>query len=295
MIRRSPRVLLCADDYGISAGVSRGILELARGARISAFSALVTLPRWKMDGEMVAIVRPGISIGLHVNLTLGRPLTRLPRIAPEGQFPSVGALAAAAAMRRIERGEIEAEVVAQLQAFRDVTGAWPDHVDGHQHVHALPVVRDAFLQALRVCGNHRPLVRDPADRIRRIVRRGQSVRKALGIATLAAGFGAAARRQGFPTNQGFSGFSAFDARRPYGEELSEALKVPGPRQLVMCHPGYPDRELAALDPVVERREQERAALAGGAIPIDRLWPIIRQGGDGAVDWSQWSSGDQGGA
>ncbi|KAB2849833.1 MAG: ChbG/HpnK family deacetylase, partial [Hyphomicrobiaceae bacterium] len=47
-------VLLCADDYAISAGVSRGIAELAEARRISAASAIVTLPRWVDDGPALA-------------------------------------------------------------------------------------------------------------------------------------------------------------------------------------------------------------------------------------------------
>jgi chitin disaccharide deacetylase len=77
---------------------------------------------------------------------------------------------------------------------------------------------------------------------------------------LAAGFAAAARRQGFALNDGFAGFSPFDPARDYGRDFASYLKFPGRRHLVMCHPGHVDATLMRLDPVTATREGELAFL-----------------------------------
>ena len=108
--------------------------------------------------------------------------------------------------------------------------------------------------------------------------------KARAVAALAFGFGDGARRHGLSTNAGFSGFSSFDVNEPYGEELERALRQPGPCHIVMCHPGHPDADLAALDPVVERRRMEYEALMRDASLVERIWRPAR-GADGPpVDW-----------
>ena len=104
------------------------------------------------------------------------------------------------------------------------------------------------------------------------------------LAGLSLGFGGAARAAGFPTNQGFSGASAFDGRVDFGQELARFMSNPGPRHLVMCHPGHVDAELATLDPVVNRREQEFAALMAAPDLPARIWHPVRSA-TGAIEWS----------
>lgn len=279
-------VILTADDYGLAAGVSQGILELADASRISALSAIVTLPRWPEDAARLASVRAKVSVGLHLNLTLGRPLGAMPRLAPDGRLPAIGTLVRRAVMRDIDRGEIRAEVVRQLEAFERHAGCKPDHVDGHQHAHALPLVRGAVLDALETFyGKARPLVRDPGDRAISIATRGGEMAKAYGIAALAAGFRLQALWRGFPVNHGFSGFSAFDTSRLYEVELASAMRSTGLGHVLMCHPGYPDAELAGLDPVVERRMAELEALCINPEMPHRIWRPERRPGEPIVDWA----------
>ena len=91
------------------------------------------------------------------------------------------------------------------------------------------------------------------------------------MGALALRFAAAARRKGLPTNEGFSGFSRFDPGVPYAQEFADAMLAPGPRHIVMCHPGHPDAELAKLDAVVDRRRMEYDALMRDVTLPERLW------------------------
>jgi predicted glycoside hydrolase/deacetylase ChbG (UPF0249 family) len=109
-------------------------------------------------------------------------------------------------------------------------------------------------------------LRDPADRLAAIRRRKVEMAKALTVKALASGFASRAHAAGFETNSGFSGFSAFDPARDYGADFARYLVVPGPRHLVMCHPGEVDDELRGLDPVTGAREREYAFLGSDTFP-----------------------------
>lgn len=280
-------VILCADDFAISEGVTAGIEDLALARRLSATSALVTLPRWPDDAPRLVAIRSHVAIGLHINLTLGAPLRPMPRLAPTGRFPALGHLVRAAVLGAIDRPEITAEASRQIEAFRAATGTDPDFIDGHQHVHALPGVRDGILAALAAAfpdPGRRPLVRNPADRRHRILARRISAGKSLLIALLSSGFGRRLRQAGFPVNDGFSGVSAFDRGKPYGTELASFLSHPGPCHLVMCHPGRSDAELAALDPVTARRQDELEAIAAFPRLPELIWHPRRDPGTGRIAW-----------
>jgi predicted glycoside hydrolase/deacetylase ChbG (UPF0249 family) len=263
-------VVLCADDYGLTEGVSRGILDLAERGRISATGAMANMPAWpRLAASLRALGHGAIGVGLHLNLTTGAPLGAMPGLAPAGAFPRLGALlrqvlpARGAAGAALE-GELAAEIERQLDAFEQTHGAMPDFVDGHQHVHALPVVRRVLLRILSQrypAGGRRPWLRDPSDGLAAILRRGISADKAATVALLSAGFRRAARTAGFDTNEGFSGFSPLQASTPAARVLGRALLSLGPRPLIMCHPGHVDAALRALDPAVESRPLELAYLA----------------------------------
>jgi predicted glycoside hydrolase/deacetylase ChbG (UPF0249 family) len=183
----------------------------------------------------------------------------MPGFARAGALPSIGALVAQALARRLPLAEIEAEIGRQIDAFCDVMGAAPTHVDGHQHIHVLPGVRRALFAALERRGLAGLPMRDSSDFARRIVARRAFAAKALKVNALAAGFRRSATQAGHVLNDGFAGFSDF-AVEGYGAQFSAYLAAPGPRHLVMCHPGHVDEALRRLDPVTESREAELAFL-----------------------------------
>lgn len=281
-------ILLIADDFAISEGVSAGIAQLARAHRISGTSALVTLQRWPSDAVKLAALRGDIAIGLHVNLTLGAPLGPMPVLAPQGELPKLQALVARALARAIDPREVEAEISRQLDRFSEFTGHTPDFIDGHQHVHVLPVIRDALIAAIQRHDSARPfkpLVRVPGDRFGAIAARGQSWAKAFVLSSLAAGFAKALRRAGLPCNGSFAGVTGFgDSEADVMRDLTAATLRTGRLHLVMCHPGVPTNELAALDPVTTRRAAELAVLSRDNVLSDRLCRLERTGDDGAIDW-----------
>lgn len=250
--------ILCADDYGLSEAVSRGLLEVAAAGRISAASAMASLPDWGRAAREWTAARPPVDLGLHVTLTVGAPLGPMPRLAPGGEFPGLGALVAASLARRLPLAEIEAEIGRQIDAFCEAAGAPPTHVDGHQHVHALPGVRKALFSALAQRKLSNVPLRDSSDAPGRIARRRAFSAKAMKVNALAVGFRRAAQGAGHALNQGFAGYSDFAAGRYDSTQFGTYLVAPGPRHLIMCHPGRVDDALRRLDPVTESRERELA-------------------------------------
>ena len=105
-------IMLCADDYAMTEGVTRSILELASAARLSATSAMTTSRHWPDAAEKLARARDRVSTGLHVNLTLGPPLGPLPRLAPGGKLPTIGDITAQAIGGKLDTTELRAEIAA---------------------------------------------------------------------------------------------------------------------------------------------------------------------------------------
>jgi predicted glycoside hydrolase/deacetylase ChbG (UPF0249 family) len=252
------RFALCADDYALTPGVSRGILELLGAGRLTAVSVMTTQQEWRIAARELPPFTASADIGLHLNLTLGSPLGAMRGFAPSGTFPSLGRVVRSALLGRLPLPELAGEIGRQIDAFAEHLGRLPDYVDGHQHVHVLPGIREVLLHTLvekRLSG--RIWLRDPADRPRAILARNMW-RKALAVAALAIGFRSQARARRFELNQGFSGFSDFDPASDYAATFAASLRSLGPKHLIMCHPGYADDTLACLDPATTSREVELA-------------------------------------
>ena len=256
---------LCADDYALSPGISRGILEALGAGRLSATSVMTTRPFWPKDAHELRQFKTKADIGLHLNLTLGGPLGDMPAFAASGHLPGISRVLKAARRNALPEAEIGQEISRQLDAFCEYFDAVPAFVDGHQHVQVLPQIRAALFACLEEKGfSGKVWLRDSSDRPSRVLRRRVELTKALGIAWLGRGFAREAARRGFVTNDGFSGFSAFDPAHDYAADFARYLRAPGRRHLIMCHPGICDEELVAADPVTLSRERELSFLLSPA-------------------------------
>ncbi|RFB81319.1 ChbG/HpnK family deacetylase [Methylovirgula sp. 4M-Z18] len=265
---------LCADDFALSPAVSRGILEALAAGRVTATSVMTTRPSWPHVAADVKAYADRVDIGLHLNLTMGRPCEAMPTFAPNGNLPLMSALLPRARRGELPEAEIRAEIARQCDAFEAAMGCAPDFVDGHQHVQILPGIRDWLLEDMARRGwQGRAWIRDSSDALARILLRRNSYKKALMLKFLARGFADLARGRGFAVNDGFAGFSHFDAARDYSADFKHYLQYPGRTHLVMCHPGYVDDELASLDQVTATREHELRFLLS-----ERFVEALKQNG-----------------
>lgn len=252
--------LLCADDYGLSPGVNAAIRDLIAAGRLSATSVMSLCPHWAGEAAALKTVAGKADVGLHFTLTDQPPLGPMPRLAPDGRLPPLGRLMRLAYTGALDAEEVGAELGRQLAAFSAAWGGPPAYVDGHQHVHQLPVVREAIADALAdLPGAYVRLCREP---IHAILRRGISVPKTLLIDGLGGGLARLAHRRGIPSNDRFAGVYDFSGRVPFGTLLDRFLDEPRGRTLVMVHPGIPDDELRKADSLVEQRLVEYDYLRG---------------------------------
>ena len=253
------RVLtLCADDFGMSAGVSRGIARLAASHRLSAISCLANAKQWRVNAPLLADLTTSIQVGLHFNLTEGEPCSgELKRIWP--RLPALPKLIALAHLRALPRAALAAEFAAQWAAFSDIRGAEPAFVDGHQHVHHLPLVRDVVLAAL---DGERTAVRNTG----RVLGPGFAVKRALIAGTGGRALQRALARRGIAHNAALLGVYDFDST-DYRALMQQWLAaLPSAGALLFCHPG--DADASVPDAIASARVREAAYLASGAFSDD---------------------------
>jgi predicted glycoside hydrolase/deacetylase ChbG (UPF0249 family) len=260
-------IWLCADDYGISPAVNAGIRELILRGRLNATSVMVAAPHLDADEadalDMLNSGRPRAAIGLHVTLTgLFRPLSEAFAPLRDGHFLPQPEFTRAAMTLRLKPELLAIEIATQLRAFVHAFGRLPDYLDGHQHVHMMPQVRDAFLRVVaeaaptawvRQCGRSPAAKRKPD-------------RKALGLDILSLGFRRAASRRGIATNPAFAGAYDFNSKTPFAKIFPRFLTGLPDGALVMVHPGHVDAALEALDPLTHQREREFDFLNSDAFP-----------------------------
>ena len=272
VVMQPQRVLLiCADDFGLTPGINAAIAGLVRAGRLGAFSCLSNGPAWQQGAAAVAGLRGQAQAGLHFNLTEGRPLSpALARCWP--QLPTLPRLLVDAHLGRLPLDAVADELAAQWQAFVAASGAAPDFIDGHQHVHHLPGVRGLLLRWLQRQPQPTPVrstahLAGPGHGFKRWV-----IERSGGRA-LARALAQGVQPHRLPYNRLLLGAYGFEVT-DYGALMRAWLaQVPEQGALLFCHPGQPSDSGAAgggdvPDPIAAARQRELAYLAGPDFPRD---------------------------
>ena len=261
--RRS--ICVVVDDFGLHPGICDAALRLGVLGRVHAIGCQVgggSWAGWHPELRMLALGE--IDLGLHLDLT-ERPLTIEP-------WP-IARIVARSLLRRLDVEAARGEVRAQLDAFEDALQRGPDFVDGHQHVHQLPVVRDALLEELtRRYPSTLPWLRSTRAAHAWPGFAAQAWRdaaKARTIETLgASGLAKRARRLGFRQNGRLCGVYDFS-----GDEVAFLARLDGwfngcrTGDLLMCHPSAAHD---THDGIAGARVVEFQSLAG-----DRFGALLR--------------------
>jgi len=252
-----PRLVVNADDFGLSTGVNRGILEAHTAGVVSSVSVLVNAPGWTDAVPRLRDLGPGIGVGLHLNLTMGRPVSWGGSLsdARTGRFHTLGALVARAFAGRLDPGDVAIECAAQLARLRNA-GLVVTHVDSHRHVHILPGVWGAVVETARAAGV--PVLRVPLEpwSVNPVNWRASLKKAALRVAWGVASRGATP----LDRPDRFVGISLQGSRSFLARLLAVLDRLePGTTEL-MVHPGYADGDLAAWDDYTAPRARELAAL-----------------------------------
>jgi len=244
------RIVLCADDYGYSPGVSRGIRELLERERLSATSCMVLFPEFAQDGPLLKPFLQCADIGLHFTLTTDR---------------SLKTVALEAHLRPPPVSTIVAALEDQVATFEATIGRPPAYIDGHQHVHVLPAIREAVVH---VAGRIGAYVRSTLEPIGAAMCRRPAPIESIYLARASRVLFALARDAGVATNQGFRGVRTFREATPFRTLFRRMIKDVHNASIVMCHPGHVDLLLGERDPVQYAREQELQYFGGPDFPRD---------------------------
>ena len=113
------RLIVNADDLGLTAGINRGILEAHERGIVTSTSLMVDRPGAAEAAE-IARRTPNLSVGLHAELDHRDELT-------------------------VTADTCDAELERQLSHFEQLVGGRATHIDSHHHTHRDPSIRDAFV------------------------------------------------------------------------------------------------------------------------------------------------------
>jgi len=225
--------------------------------RAQAIGCMVGGPSWRTWHRLLRrLDRARVDLGLHLDFTEA-PL--LP-----GTLRSLRTLIRESFLHRLDRRAVRAEIRAQLDTFELALGQAPAYIDGHQHVHQFPIVRDELLGELAErYGEYKPWLRSTSrDREAGACARWgwRSALKPWIVQRLGAtGLASAAKELGYPQNGRLLGVYDFTgASERYGRLLADWLSTSRQGDLLMCHPSV---ALNCADPLIDARCAEFKVLS----------------------------------
>ncbi len=265
------RLIVNADDFGLTDGINRAVLDLHRLGALLSTTLMAASPRFP---EAVGISRQHspLGVGCHVVLVDGAPIANPAAISSllDSKFghgegarfrATLGEFVRDLYLGRIDRGHIEQEAIAQILRLQQ-NGIAVTHIDTHKHTHMFPPVLDGVMRAAKACGIQ--TIRNPFEPLWSVaatphaglVRRWQ-VRLS---SNLRRHFVRLAREREFATTDGCLGVAATGT-------LNEAAlhsildRLPEGTWELVCHPAYLDAELRATRTrLLQSRQIELAAL-----------------------------------
>jgi predicted glycoside hydrolase/deacetylase ChbG (UPF0249 family) len=260
------RLIVNADDFGLTLGVNRAVMELYQKDVLTSATLMARAPATE-DAVALALKTPTLGVGCHIVLVDGEPqlpVHEIPTLVDQktGRFyPSLGAFLGRLLLGRIRSGEIEAEAEAQIASLES-RGLRLTHFDTHKHTHMFRAVLSPLLRAARAAGIR--AVRNPfepawscratpdAPLVRRI--------EVDLLRFFEPAFHRIVAEEGFATTSGALGVLATGTLNATTIPSLLGSIPPGTWELV-THPGYDDSDLdQARTRLKASREVERQAL-----------------------------------
>jgi predicted glycoside hydrolase/deacetylase ChbG (UPF0249 family) len=260
------RLILNADDFGLTRGINRAIAELYEAGALTSTTLMANGPAFD-DAVSVALAHPGLGVGCHVVLTDGAPVLApetLPTLCPNGKTfrPKLTHFLRDLLLGRIDQAEIEREACAQMQRLQRA-GIDLTHIDTHKHTHMFPAVARPVLRAAELCGVH--AIRNPFEEPWSIALSGSELTRRIQVRLIQA---LRPRFLALPqilngvvrTTNGTIGISATgNLNQTSLHAVLDAM--PDGVWEIVCHPGYNDADLDAITTRLRStREIERDAL-----------------------------------
>lgn len=259
------RLILNADDFGLTSGVNQSTLELHRNGALTSATLMASADHFAAAAAAAA-EHPNLGIGCHIVLVDGRPILprdKIPALTlPSGEFrPTLGGFVRDLMRGRIPENEIEIEAIAQIRRIQ-TEGVRLTHLDTHKHTHMFPRVLRPLLRAAVVCGVD--AIRNPFEPEWALkVTPGAPLSRRMQVRVLRtqrSEFLRLVDQAGVATTDGAIGVLATGTLDAKTLQALLAAMPSGTWELV-CHPGFCDSDLSKIRTRLrESRAVEHAAL-----------------------------------
>jgi predicted glycoside hydrolase/deacetylase ChbG (UPF0249 family) len=249
-------VIVCADDFGISPAVDRGILELVEIKSLSAVSCMVVSPFLKESIVQIINYKEQIDIGLHLTLTDFFPLNNDGHslLNFEKKFKRFRTLWLDSLVLKINKNELEREIESQIKLFFKLTGFFPNFIDGHQHIQQIPLVGECLINVIKKMGLKKKIyvrVWSYSYKNYQKFKKLNWKNRFMGIPSLL--FINRLKKEGLLYNKNLFGYCSYEHDQ-FSEVFKEyALQSENVHDLFFCHPGYVDESLKQVDSLLNHR------------------------------------------
>jgi hopanoid biosynthesis associated protein HpnK len=279
------RLIVNADDFGLTEGVNRAIVEAHSRGIVTSATLMATGVAFA-DAVQRANTAPQLSVGCHVVLIDGEPVlapeqvsTLTTRNTRTVRFrDGLKSFAARAIAGRLDPLQIANEAAAQIRKIQSA-GISVSHIDTHKHTHIFPQVLRPLLRAAAACGVR--AIRNSFGP-RRPFRSGELLARpnlwtryaeVRVLRRFAGRFREAVAREGFATPDGTLGIEVTGA---LDERLFQAIAetIPEGTWEFVCHPGYNDRDLQS----VKTRLRESRGLELRLLTLPQVPVLLRDAG-----------------
>jgi len=246
--------LICADDFAITTNVSKAIIKLLEKKKINSTSCIVTTKNASRNLNLLKKFnsKKDFLIGLHLTLTNFIPSTKFIKIK---RFGSIVNLYLNIFFNNITREEIKNELLNQILIFKKKFGNYPKLIDGHHHIHQLPIISEILIGIIKELKIKEIIVRNTKVKLKDAL----SIKKNLYKTILLSIFGYFFRKKliknKIKTNDYFLGIYDFRNVEIFKKNF-EIFNKSNEFYIFMCHPGFSDKILKSLDSVTKQREIE---------------------------------------
>jgi chitin disaccharide deacetylase len=291
LMKPAKNLIVAADDFGLTNRVNEAIAIACRDGIVTTASLIVTTPAFE-SAVNIARCEPKLDVGLHLNLTEGCPVANpstVSTLADSGMFQYRHPLTLATALlrKKINISDLEREIRAQIEKALD-SELWITHIDGHKHVHLIPVVfqiicrvaPDYGIFGIRSARESTPRL---ASTLARNKRSQRQILKQFAFGKLISAASFVSQRK---TAQSVlvaperfygitqTGFLDLEAFTDIVHDLDEGVHE------LMCHPGFVDDDLNVTPTRLRtQRERELELLTGSDVR-----DLLRQNGVALISY-----------
>lgn len=247
------QIILCADDYGQNEAISQAIINLIQKKRITATSCMTNAPNWSLFAKWLLPYLNQIDLGLHFNLTEGKSLT------DHWQMLPVSKLIIKSHLRLIKERDVINELHKQLDLFQETLGRLPDFIDGHQHVHHMPIIRNALFKVYEERLSPRCYIRSVYAPSTFFQMTKAYLKTCVVQVSGAMAFKKKLVKRNIPHNLSFAGFYNFKTSS-YRLLFNQFARLVQDKGMIMCHPGLNSED--GIDHIQIARSDEYEYLVG---------------------------------